>query len=261
MEDIARQNGKEVGPEILQAYKETAQQEFEQVQNIQLTFLDLFKTPILRANVFLMIANWSLTSMLFESNLRNVENLPFSIYVTYTIYSFFEFPSDIAAIWGLEILGRRWSACLSLLAFSLTSFICIFSLENSIVITVMGMIGRLFIIYAMNVAAQLSLEVVPTQLRGQGNALANVCAQISNFFAPQIVYSKVHDPSMPFILMCSFAVLASINAFFLPETAGIKLPDSINEAEILFKRQTAFSFQRSGKIGPAEEQGCKDVEN
>ena len=96
-----------------------------------------------------------------------------------------------------------------------------------------------------------SLEVVPTQLRGQGNALANVCAQIANFFAPQIVYSKVIDSRMPFILMAAGSLLAAILAIFLPETAGIKLPDNISEAEVLFKRKNVLK-KHSATVLPIE---------
>ena len=54
---------------------------------------------------------------------------------------------------------------------------------------VIAMVGRFFVTYAMNAGAQISLEVCPTELRGQGSGLANVFAQASVFFAPQIVYS------------------------------------------------------------------------
>ena len=199
-----------------------------------------------------MALNWSLTSLLFESNYRNIENLPYSIYVTYTIYSFLECPSDFLSIWGLDYIGRRWSAVLGLAGFFVTCIVSIFVYQSSLVLTVFGMIGRLFIIYGMNVAAQLSLEVVPTQLRGQGNALANVCAQITNFFAPQFVYSKVIDPRMPFILMSATAFLATILAIFLPETAGIKLPDTIKEAEESFKNRGLFNWKTS-KVTPLSE--------
>ena len=126
-----------------------------------------------------------------------------------------------------------------------------FSLSLNVSISISGMVGRLFIIYAMNVAAQLSLEVVPTQLRGQGNALANVIAQFANLFAPQIVYSNVVDQRMPYILMAIVGLLAAILAVFLPETAGIKLPDSIVEAEVLFKRKSIFK-KTSAKDLPTE---------
>ena len=93
------------------------------------------------------------------------------------------------------------------------------------------------------------MEVVPTQLRGQGNALANASAQIANIFAPQIVYSSVIDPRMPFILMGFGGVLGAIIAIFLPETAGIKLPDTISEAEDLFQRKKFLNLSLL-KISP-----------
>ena len=81
--------------------------------------------------------------------------------------------------------------------------------------------------------------------------MANVCAMVTSFFAPQIVYSKIVDWRMPFILMGVVSLLATILAFFLPETAGIKLPDTVEEAEVLFQRKS-FLMKRSDKIPPAK---------
>ena len=75
--------------------------------------------------------------------------------------------------------------------------------------------------------------------------MANVCAQIANFFGPQIVYSKVVNERMPYVLMAIFSLLATILAVFLPETAGIKLPDTIEEAEVFFK-----SKSKKNKVAP-----------
>ena len=103
------------------------------------------------------------------------------------------------------------------------------------------MIGRLFIAYAIKPAQQLTYEIVPTQLRGQANALANMVAQMTSFFAPQIVLSEVIHHRMPYVLMGLAALLAGTMAYFLPETAGIKLPDTIEESEVLFKRKSTMS--------------------
>ena len=72
---------------------------------------------------------------------------------------------------------------------------------------------------------------------------------IMNFFAPQIVYSKIVDRRMPFILMGIVSLLAAVLAFFLPETAGIKLPDNVAEAEVLFKRKNFLEW-RPAKNSP-----------
>jgi hypothetical protein len=74
---------------------------------------------------------------------------------------------------------------------------------------------------------------------------------ITNFFAPQIVYSKIVDRRLPFILMGIVSLLAAILAIFLPETAGIKLPDTVEEAEVLFKRKN-FRKKSSDKIPPVK---------
>ena len=99
--------------------------------------------------------------------------------------------------------------------------------------------------------------MVPTQLRGQGSALANVCAMITNLFAPQIVYSKIVDQRMPFILMGIVSLLAAILALFLPETAGIKLPDTVEEAEVLFQRKN-YLKKSSDKI-PSVKLGMRSL--
>ncbi len=261
LEDIAKENGQELDSNLVKNFKATMQQEYEAMSKVNLTVLDLFKSPVLRKNVILMIVNWSLTSALYEMNMRNIENLPYSIYLTFSIYSVLEFPSDIASIWGLDSIGRRWSSVLSLTGFFISAFVCVIFFQISLVVTVMGMVARLFITYAMNCSGQLTLEVVPTQLRGQGTALANVCAQMSNFFAPYVVYSNALDPRMPLILMGAFGLLAAVLALFLPETAGVKLPDTIEEAEYLFSKPAPelfqFKFPQMSKRTEAARAGTK----
>ena len=51
---------------------------------------------------------------LFDAHIRNIRNLNYSIYATFTVSAALELPADLAAIWGLNWLGRRWSAFLSL---------------------------------------------------------------------------------------------------------------------------------------------------
>ena len=69
-------------------FKKTANEEYETFSSTTLSVLDLFKTPVLRTNIILMIINWSLTSFLYEANYRNIANLPYSIYWTFTIYRY-----------------------------------------------------------------------------------------------------------------------------------------------------------------------------
>ena len=157
LEEIGKENGKEVDPRLMKSYKTAAEEEYKKSSSINVSILDLFKTPNLRSNVISMILNWGLTSFLFEANFRNVANLPYSIFWTFTLYSLLEFPSDIVSIWGLDIIGRRFSAVASLGSFSIMMIICIPLIDNTLLVTIFGMIGRFFIICSMNTAQQLRL--------------------------------------------------------------------------------------------------------
>ena len=45
----------------------------------------------------------------------------------------------MASIWGLEIIGRRWSSVSSLAGFSVIMIICIALINHPLVLTVLGM--------------------------------------------------------------------------------------------------------------------------
>ena len=54
---------------------------------------------------------------------------------------------------------------------------------------ILFLVGRFFSTYAINVGFQFTVEVMPTCLRGQGNALVNVMSMVSQMASPYIVYS------------------------------------------------------------------------
>lgn len=148
---------------------------------------------------------------MFDAHIRNISNLNYSIYTTFTISAALELPADILVIWGLNIFGRRWSAvvsqavaglCMLFSAFTLRKYNkyigrslrivptnqSISPIDDATWSSVLALSGRFFQTYAMNTGVQISFELVPTVLRGQGNALANVMSQFAMIFSPFIVY-------------------------------------------------------------------------
>ena len=90
---------------------------------------------------------------------------------------------------------------------------------------------------------------MPTDLRGQGTALVNVMSMVSQMASPYIVYSvglhfssssdlflififkSVLSEKAPFLIIGIIAILGSCPGLFLPETADVNLPDSLEEIE------------------------------
>ena len=71
----------------------------------------------MRRNVILATALFMVISCLFDATLRNISNLNVEFYLSFMIATSMELPADLASIWGINWLGRRYS----LLSLSLLS--------------------------------------------------------------------------------------------------------------------------------------------
>ena len=90
------------------------------------TYLDLFRTPEMRKITILVILTWAVISCIFDTTVRNISNLNFEFYLSFMIAASMELPADLASIVGINWLGRRWSASLSLIGCGLTMLPCAF---------------------------------------------------------------------------------------------------------------------------------------
>ena len=61
--------------------------------------------------------------------------------------------------------------------------------DDWVSVAVLAMIGRFWATYAMNTGFQFTVECMPTQLRGQGTALANTMGMVTSMLSPYVVYS------------------------------------------------------------------------
>ena len=80
----------------------------------------------MRKITILVILTWAVISCIFDTTVRNISNLNFEFYLSFMIAASMELPADLASIWGINWLGRRWSASLSLIGCGLTMLPCAF---------------------------------------------------------------------------------------------------------------------------------------
>ena len=104
-------------------------------------------------------------------------------------------------------------------------------------------------------------EIYPTQLRGCGLALTATMARIGDFIAPYIAGGWAHlhssarkgqklnqttavaglgvrNSSLPFLIFGGAAIAGGCLAVLLPETRGVKLPETVAEVEEIVRRGT-----------------------
>jgi len=241
MKKIAKMNGKKVPDAIYDSVLSLAEkQKLERANTTPPSYLDLFRTKEMRIITILITILWMLISLEFDCTVRNITNLDFSIYVSFCVSAALEFPADLLSIVGLERLGRRWSSAISMFAVGLTILPCAWLTDIPMAQAIFAMAGRFFATYAMNTGFQFSVEVLPTTLRGQGMAVVHLMSMVSQVASPLIVYSSALSEKAPWIIISLIAFVASIPGLFLPETAGVNLPDNLESMKTFGKNDRFF---------------------
>jgi len=204
------------------------------------TYADLFRHPNMRKITILGIILWMIISVVFDTTVRNISNLNFNFYMSFMLATLMELPADLLSIVGMNWLGRRWSSFIPMIGCAATMLACAWLSDSWQVQAGMFMLGRVFATYAMNLGFQFTVEVMPTDLRGQGTALMNVMSMVSQMASPYIVYSAVLSEKAPFLIIAFITVVGAFPGLYLPETADINLPDSLEEIEEFGKKDKFF---------------------
>ena len=74
-------------------------------------------------------------------------------------------------------------------------------------------------------------EMFPTEIRSTAVGASSLCGRIGGIIAPQIAMLNTVWAPLPLFVMGAGSLIGGLLVFFfLPETLGKKLPDSMQEA-------------------------------
>jgi len=161
----------------------------------------------------------------------NTTDLPGDDYVNFILSGIFELPGYAMCIPMLEKIGRKPTIIILL---ALSGVGCIISgvLPARFVVGVVATatIGKMFIAAAFAVIYNYSAEIYPTVLRNTGIGFSSLFARIGSICAPQIhLLAYYADSWLPIVIYGSFALGAAVTDFFLPETRGRALPETLED--------------------------------
>jgi hypothetical protein len=222
------------------------------------TVLDLFKTPRLRKITILLIVMWMAISLVFDGHVRNVGSLGLDIFLTFTIASATEFPADTFLTMVLDVWGRRWLACGSMVLsgiFSLLATTVPYGTippppnEISLIQTISGVpsaslaiMGRFAVNISYNIGLQYAAELLPTVVRAQGVALIHIMGYVASIVAPFVVYLANISVDLPLLILGVLGIAGGILALFLPETLDQELPQTLQDGENFGIGQKIWDF-------------------
>ncbi|RZC36019.1 organic cation transporter protein, partial [Asbolus verrucosus] len=205
------------------------------------TVLDLFKTPRLRKITILLIVMWMAISLVFDGHVRNVGSLGLDIFLTFTIASATEFPADTFLTLVLDVWGRRWLACGSMIVSGIFSLLAT-TVPYGIPSAALAIMGRFAVNISYNIGLQYAAELLPTVVRAQGVALIHIMGYVASILAPFVVYLGNVSVSLPLLILGVLGIIGGILALFLPETLDQELPQTLQDGENFGIGQKIWDF-------------------
>lgn len=158
---------------------------------------DLFKSPNLRIKTINLCFCWFANSLVYYGLSLSAGKLYGNPYFILFIMGLVEYPSYIAIIFVLDILGRRSITSGLMLVGGLCCIIAAFIQQGTTLATAIVMCGKLTIAGSFAVIYNYSAELFPTVVRNSAMGLGSMCARLSGALTPLITLLDSFDPTIP----------------------------------------------------------------
>ncbi|KAL3276810.1 hypothetical protein HHI36_012173 [Cryptolaemus montrouzieri] len=195
-------------------------------------FSMILNSPRLRWRFFNCCFAWLTCAFLFYGITLNSVRLYGNKYSDFILISLTELPAYWSCNFLVEKLGRRRSIYGSYFL-TCIACLCFIPITKSsgwlhLFIYCMGKMGATAAFYVIYV---ITSELFPTPLRHTVMGLSSTVGRLGSLTSPQIpLLSRIWEP-LPLLMFAAMSFAAGIASLFFPETKGITLPDTIEEAE------------------------------
>ncbi|CAB3221783.1 unnamed protein product [Arctia plantaginis] len=175
---------------------------------------------------------WITLTFVYYGLSINSVTLAGNSYVNYILTSLVEIPGYVLSFLTLNRFGRKSSIMTAFFICGISLVILPFLPESvSWLQTTLNLVAKLFISLAFSSTYIYTGELFPTQARHSCLGACSMFGRIGSIVAPQTPLLMAYMVSLPYLIFGVMAVTSGLLMCLTPETLGIKLPDTIEEAE------------------------------
>ncbi|KAK7497283.1 hypothetical protein BaRGS_00011577 [Batillaria attramentaria] len=203
--------------------------------------LSLFRIPRLFLRYTLLYFCWILTIMCYYGLMLNVSNMSGNIFLNFGLMTVLPEVFSVAVLsLLLERVGRRsfviGAVGLGGLACMATILPVVFG-GNDWIIRGLSLGGRMCVSATSSALYTLSPELFPTVLRSFGLGSCSMMSRIGGIASPYVADLNTYvmgtfGAVLPQMVFGAAGLLTAIMTFFLPETRGRHLPETVRDAEL-----------------------------
>ncbi|XP_069092762.1 solute carrier family 22 member 7-like [Pleurodeles waltl] len=208
------------------------------------SFIDLFRTPVLRKVSICVTCAWFGASFSYYGISFNITGFKLDIYMTQFLYGAIEIPFKLGLYIFLKKAGRRHALAWSLL---ITGF-CIginimIPVSFGVLRTIIAVMGKGFSGASFSAIYIFSAELYPTILRQNGCGFSAFVGRIGSSVAPLILLLDEVWKPLPQVIYCSVAVASGLITYCLHETLNMRLPETVKDIENTRSKSTSPTME------------------
>ncbi|XP_029487208.1 solute carrier family 22 member 2-like [Oncorhynchus nerka] len=226
IEAIAKENKRTL-------YKNIETLRDDNAQTSTASFLDLVRTPNMRKHTFILMFNWFTSAIVYQGLIMRVGIAGGNVYIDFLISGLVEFPAAFLILFTIDRIGRRLPFATANIVAGVSCFITAMIPDSHFwVKTVVACIGRLGITMAFEMVVFVNTELYPTFVRNLGVSVCSTLCDIGGIVAPFLLYRLATIwLELPLIIFGAIACIAGGLVLLLPETRGVRLPETIDDIE------------------------------
>ncbi|XP_078261369.1 solute carrier family 22 member 3-like isoform X1 [Rhinoraja longicauda] len=213
---------------------------------------DLVRTPQIRKHTLILMFNWFVSAMVYLGLVLRLGIMGGNIYLNFFISGIVEIPSAVIILLLIDRVGRRWPFAAGNLLAGVTCLVTVFIPDDIFWLkTVITSLGKLGITIAFLMVCFVNTELYPTFLRNFAVSICSAMCDVGGIVAPFILYRLAALwAELPLLVFGVIALIAGGLVLCLPETKGIRLPESIEDAEIIGRTKEAVPAPSYEMVAP-----------
>ncbi|KPJ16068.1 Organic cation transporter protein [Papilio machaon] len=247
LKNVARVNKKELSEKSIHALKQSAEEEkirqaAEQEERLKEPWLIVlvFRHKRILLRCLVSPVWWITNTFIYYGMSINSVNMSGNRYVNYIAVSAAEIPGYWTAVLLMGKIGRKPVLAGAFWVCAACQIGYIFMPEDFYAVSLtLYLIGKYSIAMVMTSVYVYTAELYPTRYRHSLFAFSSMMGRIGSIVAPLTpAFGAAVWEDLPFALFAGFALLSGILVLITPETLGTKLPDTMEEAEQIGKKQS-----------------------
>lgn len=181
----------------------------------------------------------------------NSVNLGGDKYMNFILSTLMEVPSNLVMFIVIKYFGRRNAQSGSMIicgACCLAAEYC--ADEDSWLRLIFNLIGKFAISTAFDILYMYTSELFPTCIRNGAMSVSSMFGRVGSMVVPQMPLLVRYWAPLPMVVFGVSSLASGACVLFLPETGGTRLPDTIEEAEMIGRKKPApeQSYSQSSRL-------------